>query len=197
MKILAISPHTDDAELGCGASLARWIDEGHTVMLYGLSTGNKETGAIRDEFIEAMEILNLGEDWRLGSFVARWFQKQRQEILQRLIDVYGNWPDLVIGPSLHDRHQDHQVVAAEMIRAFPYCSILAYEAKRSSDQVLDYYVKIKHAHLNRKIAAIQCYQSQFHRSYMDADYLTSLARVRGNECGVEFAEAFEIVRWIE
>ena len=197
MKILALSPHTDDAELGCGASMARWIDAGNDVIVYALSAGSKETGAIRNEFWEAMETLNIGEDWRLGSFVARQFPMQRQEILQRLIDVYSDWPDLVIGPSLYDRHQDHQVVSAEMIRAFPYCSSLADEAKRSSDQVLDYYVKIERAHLNRKIAAIQCYKSQVVRSYMDADYLTSLASVRGNECGSEFAEAFEAVRWIE
>lgn len=196
MKILALSPHTDDAELGCGASLARWIDEGHEVMVLAFSTGSEETGATVGEFQSSMNTLNV--HFRLGHFITRQFPQQRQEILQRLIDTYGGWPDLVIGPSLHSRHQDHQVVAAEMIRAFPHCSILAYEElKQNQGQLLNYYVKVGRAHLNCKIAAIQCYQSQAGRSYMDADYLATLAHVRGVQCGSEFAEAFEVVRWIE
>lgn len=195
MRILALSPHTDDVELGCGASLARWVGEEYEIMVLAFSTGSEETGATVGEFQSSMNTLNV--HFRLGHFITRQFPQQRQEILQCLIDTYGNWPNLVIGPSLHDRHQDHQVIAAEMIRAFPRCSILAYEAKGTTDQVLNYYVKVERAHLALKLAAIQCYQSQAGRSYMNADYLHSLARMRGVECAVAFAEAFEVVRWVE
>ena len=45
MNILALSPHTDDAELGAGGTLARFAEEGHTVTVVAFSTGNRQTGA--------------------------------------------------------------------------------------------------------------------------------------------------------
>lgn len=197
MKILALSPHTDDVELGCGASLARWIDEGHEVIVCAFSRGSDETGATMGEFVRATEKLGCVKRG-LHPFAARTFPQQRQEILQLLIDGYANWPSLVIGPPSCSIHQDHQVIAAEMARAFPHCSILAYEElKQNAGQRLGYYVSVSRACLNRKIAAIACYESQAGRAYTAPAYIEALARVRGMQCGAGFAEAFEVVRWVE
>ena len=34
-RVLALSPHTDDVELGCGGTLARWAEEGTDVAKSG------------------------------------------------------------------------------------------------------------------------------------------------------------------
>ena len=40
-KLLIISPHTDDAELGCGGSIAKMIGEGKTIFYAALSSCEK------------------------------------------------------------------------------------------------------------------------------------------------------------
>ena len=40
-KILVISPHTDDGELGCGGSIAKFIEEGNEVEYVALSCCEK------------------------------------------------------------------------------------------------------------------------------------------------------------
>jgi LmbE family N-acetylglucosaminyl deacetylase len=40
-RILVLAPHTDDAELGCGGTMARWIDEGASVYTAVFSTAEK------------------------------------------------------------------------------------------------------------------------------------------------------------
>ena len=40
-KILVISPHTDDGELGCGGSIAKFIEEGDEVDYVALSCCEK------------------------------------------------------------------------------------------------------------------------------------------------------------
>ena len=58
----------------------------------------------------------------------RTFPERRQDILELLIELWEEWrPDAVFQPSLHDVHQDHQVIAAEGLRAFKRTTILGYE----------------------------------------------------------------------
>ena len=52
-------------------------------------------------------------------------------------------------------------------------------------------------HKNKKIRALACYKSQDKRTYMKANFVESLARVRGVSVGVEFAEAFTLVRGVQ
>ena len=40
-KILILAPHTDDGELGCGGSIARFIEEGKNVFYAAFSTAEK------------------------------------------------------------------------------------------------------------------------------------------------------------
>lgn len=40
-KILIVSPHTDDGELGCGGAIAKYIEEGYQVEYVALSCCEK------------------------------------------------------------------------------------------------------------------------------------------------------------
>ena len=40
-KILILAPHTDDGELGCGGSIARFIEEGKNVFYAAFSTAEQ------------------------------------------------------------------------------------------------------------------------------------------------------------
>src|SRR3989441_12036939 len=68
------------------------------------------------------------ESLTVHDFDVRTFPERRQDILELLIGLWDEWsPDAVFQPSLHDIHQDHQVIAAEGLRAFKRTTMLGYE----------------------------------------------------------------------
>ncbi len=59
-----------------------------------------------------------------------------------------------------------------------------------------YFVRLEEHHLHRKLAALAEYASQASRPYM-GDLAEKTARVRGVQIGARFAEAFEVLRFVE
>jgi hypothetical protein len=58
------------------------------------------------------------------------------------------------------------------------------------------YVQIDAADLAAKQAMVDRYATQSKKVYTDVEYLRCRAVLRGTQCDSEFAEAFDIVRWI-
>ena len=129
--VLIVSPHTDDAELGCGGTIAKFIENKKDVHLLALSTAQKsipeeyDADATANEMIQASKILGLSENnIQILDFEVRIFPKNRQEILDELIKVRNNLnPEIIFVPSKKDTHQDHQVVTNESLRAFKKSSL--------------------------------------------------------------------------
>jgi N-acetylglucosamine malate deacetylase 1 len=204
-KILVLAPHTDDGELGCGGSIARFIEEGNEVICVAFSIAEdsvpegfaKDTLAV--EFNKAMLTLGLKqENIIFHRYKVRHFPEFRQDILQNLIDLRKeHQPDVVFVPSLNDIHQDHQVIANEGLRAFKKISILGYEMPWNNIVFeTRCFIKLEKKHIQKKMDALACYNSQKHRGYLNNDFILGLARTRGTQFENEYAEAFEIIRWI-
>ena len=122
--------------------------------------------------------------------------ERRQEILELLIAVWEEWtPDAVFMPSLRDIHQDHQVIAAEGLRAFKRTTVLGYEIPWNNFN-FDHqaYVGLEERHVEQKVAALARYASQQHRNYANPEYIRSLARTHGINVNREYAEVFEVYR---
>ena len=135
-NILILSPHTDDAEIGCGGTIGKLARQGKNILWLAFSTAEESLpdelpkDTLKKEFISVTEHLGLSsENYQVLDFKVRKLSEKRQEVLERLIGIRKQFkPDLVIGPSLNDFHQDHSVVANEMIRAFKTsCSSICYE----------------------------------------------------------------------
>ncbi len=106
-------------------------------------------------------------------------------------------PDLVFLPSSYDTHQDHQTIHNEGFRAFKNCSILGYEQPwNNATFKTDVFIILSHLDLENKMTALDCYKSQVSRFFFDSDFIYSLAKTRGVQIGEEYAEAFEMIRWI-
>lgn len=204
-RVLALSPHTDDIEFGCGATLSRLRDAGATVLSIAFSAAEESVpygfpkDILRTEFISAHGELGIPPDQcRALTFRVRHFPKYRQEILEELVKLNKCYePDLVLIPSTTDTHQDHKTIAEEAYRAFKRTSIWAYEVPWNQPvSRLNGFFSIDEKDLNRKLAAIASYKSQQHRTYVSPDFVRSLAVVRGSQIGSELAEAFEVVKQI-
>ena len=193
LRILALSPHTDDAEFGAGASIARWVREGHDVTIWAFT--NCGESALREEFGWASCVLRVAKTF-VSDFSVRHFPERRQCILDRMIlNRLERAPNLVICPSRSDTHQDHAVIAAEAVRAFKGVTTLGYVLPWNTPTVsVSTWVPVTRADVERKIEALRCYKSQAHRPYATEDAVWAHARIGGLQAGCEFAEPFETIR---
>ena len=200
MKILAISPHSDDVELGCGGAIARFKRAGHHVKMWVMGFGNPLTGATLPELEASIRMLEI-DRLLCDGFDCRQYTERRQEILQKMIyENMKNEPDLVFVPSTANIHQDHEIVTAEALRAFRTACILGYEMPwgdvKSAHRA--FYIRLSQGDLMKKCDAVACYETQKERVYTSEEFLHSLATVRGAQAGKGgYAEAFEVLRWIQ
>jgi len=202
-RVLVLAPHTDDGEFGCGGTIARLLERGVEVRYVAFSIATKSLppgfppDTLAQEVREATTEIGIPpEGLTVHDLEVRTFPEHRQEILELLIALWEDWPpDAVLQPSIGDIHQDHQVVAAEGLRAFKRTTVLGYEIPWNSLNFnYQAYVALEHRHIERKVAALARYASQQHRNYANPDYIWNLARTRGINVGREFAEAFEVYR---
>ena len=208
-NILILSPHTDDAELGCGGFISKLIEEGKNIFWVVFSAAEESlhpdlsSDTLVNEFMDVIRNLGLTEkNYLIKRFKVRKLHEKRQEILELLIELRNNLkPDLVIGPSLNDFHQDHTVISNEMIRAFKTtCSIICYELPWNHISFnTQYFIKLNEHHIGKKIKMLDFYKSQHlaKRSYFSDEFIKGLATTRGAQVNTKYAEAFEVVRWIE
>lgn len=205
-RALILAPHTDDAELGCGGTISRLIDEGVKITVAAFSTAcesllpGTDPDALSKEFHEAMSVLGVPERDRLiFDYPVRKFPALRQDILEDLIRIRGRLnPDLVLVPAGSDVHQDHHVLFEEGVRAFKHVSVWGYEMPWNQIAFsAQGFVRLTAAHLGRKWDAMRCYRSQIEKNvcYFTQDFIESLARVRGAQIRAEYAEAYEVIRF--
>ena len=207
-RVLILSPHTDDGELGAGGFISKLIEEGADVFWIVFSTAEDslpkgmDHDTLKNEFIAVCKDLGLNENkYKIFNYKVRNLDNHRQEVLETLVSIRKDYnPDLVIGPSLNDYHQDHQVVCLEMIRAFKTSSsILCYELPWNHIEFNSkYFVKLEKRHLAKKIKLLNHYKSQqiAQRHYFKEEFIEGLSRVKGSQINSEFAEAFDVIRMV-
>lgn len=203
--ILVVSPHTDDAELGCGASIARFINEGYRIVYasFSLCKDSIPAGYAADTLEKEVKkaTVKLGIDKNnllLFDYPVRHFSEYRQAILDDLLQLSKKFkPVMVFIPASADIHQDHTVINTEAMRAFKHTCIYGYEMPWNTFSFTGTtFITINHLQLGKKINALAQYQSQQHRPYMKASFIESLATVRGVQSGATYAECFETIRSI-
>ncbi len=202
-RVLVLAPHTDDGEFGCGGTMVRLVEAGVDVRYVAFSIATKSLpdgfppDALAREVKEATAELGIPPgNLTVHDFPVRTFPERRQDILELLIGLWEDWrPDAVFQPSLHDVHQDHQVIAAEGLRAFKRTTILGYEIPWNNyDFSYQAYFALDQAHVDRKVAALGKYASQQHRRYSDPEYIRNVARTHGINVNREYAEVFQVYR---
>ena len=205
-RILVMAPHTDDGEFGCGGLLARVsLEETKKVSYVAFSCAEKSLppdiskDMLQKEAKKATAILGINEeDLYLLNYPVRDFPEYRQEILDEMIRLEKEIkPELVLLPSLDDTHQDHRVIAEEGFRAFKRTTMLGYEIPWNMMSFrTDCFVFLEKVHVDLKLQALGCYMSQLGRNYVNEEFIRSIARTRGGQIGTEYAEAFNVVRWV-
>lgn len=204
-RVLVLAPHTDDGELGCGGTISRMVEEGHQVYYAAFSTAAESVpppfppDILEQEVREGTKVLGIpAANLLVYKYKVRHLPHMRQEILEELVRMKREIdPGTVFLPSAQDLHQDHQTIHLEGLRAFKTVTVLGYELPWNNLS-FDYrhFCILTRAHVQTKIAALRCYQSQQHRPYTQEEFIWSWARTRGGQIMVEYAEAFDVLRWV-
>ena len=204
-KVFVISPHTDDGELGAGGFISKLIEKKSEVFYVAFSTAENSVpdylpkDILKSEVKEACKELGIDQkNLFIYDYEVRKLNYHRQEILEELIRLRNiHNPDLILLPTKNDIHQDHSTMFNEGLRAFKSSTILGYELIWNNLEFSSSaFVELEKKHIEKKIKALTKYKSQSGKHYMQYDFIMSLAKVRGIQSGLEFAESFEVLRWI-
>ena len=205
-RIMVLSPHTDDGELGAGGTIAKFLEKGSEIYYVAFSGCEASVPAglpkntLRKECKLSMETLGIkAKNVFILNYEVRTLPEHRQEILEKIIELKEKYkPELVLVPSSHDVHQDHGVIYSEAIRAFKKeSSIWGYEHPWNNLSFsTDILVVIERQHLEKKLSALRQYKSQISKSYMKRKNILALQCSRGSQIDRPYAEAFELIRFI-
>jgi len=196
-KILALAPHTDDIELGCGATLHKYRND---YQIDALAISNAQplaTGDPVQEFYNAMKLIKANA--LFWDFKPRTISNHRQELLDKLWKLQqDNKYDIVFCPSSYDIHQDHQTVHQEAFRVFKHRTILGYEMPWNNRTFrTDVFVSLSKEDVEVKVKMLDCYKTQLERAFMCKEYVMDIARTRGLQVGKKYVESFEAIRIID
>lgn len=202
-NVLVLAPHTDDGELGAGATIAKLVETGAKVTYVAFSTAEESVpdglpkDILKTEVKKATAELGiLPSNLLIYNYQVRKLNYSRQQILEDLIALRKkSFYDLVLTPSLHDIHQDHSTIAHESLRAFKNTTILGYELIWNNLTFdTKCFVKLNRKHIESKQNALNQYESQGKRDYLSKEFTFSLAKTRGVQVGADYAECFEVIR---
>ena len=196
-KVLCVGAHSDDIEIGCGATVLRLIQEQPGLQVYWLVCS--ASGArVREAKRSAAEFLQdaRARQVRVAHFKESYFPSEWPAIKNTFEQVKRTFdPDLVLTHCRDDRHQDHRILSDLAWNTFRNHPILEYEIPKYDGDLgaPNVFIPVTRELCERKIAALlRHFQSQAVRHWFTAETFWALLRLRGIECNAPggFAEAF-------
>jgi bacillithiol biosynthesis deacetylase BshB1 len=213
VDFLIVAPHPDDAELGAGGLIATLKAQGAAVGVVDLTDGEPTphgSPEIRRRETDAATAI-LGLDWRGNLGLPNRSLAADLEARRRLAGVFRELrPHTLLAPYWEDAHPDH-VAASALVDAARFWAKLTKTdlpaAPHYPHRILYYFsVHLRlhprpsfvldiTAHLETKMRAIACYQSQFVQGRPTTpptllDDLRDRARYWGWVIGTGYGEPF-------
>jgi N-acetylglucosamine malate deacetylase 1 len=110
LDILVLAAHPDDAELGCGGTIAKHVAAGYKVGIIDFTQGELGTrGTVESRFTEAAEAAKIQgvivrENLKLRD---GFFQNDESHQLKVIQAIRRYQPELILTNAIRDRHSDH------------------------------------------------------------------------------------------
>src|SRR5215468_1132590 len=197
LSVLCLGAHSDDIEIGAGATLLSIMDRGVRLevqwcVLSGAGDREKEAKASAIDFLSdatatQIEVMSFRDGFfpEQGSAIKSWFEALKGR---------AN-PDIILTHRRDDAHQDHRQVCRLTWNTFRDHCIFEYEIPKWDGDMgqPNLYVPVSASALQRKIhLLISHFGSQRSKQWFDRETFLGLARLRGMECRAPegYAEAF-------
>lgn len=218
MRVLAVGAHPDDLEILCGGTLARFVQEGHEVVMCHATRGDRgsfvhsseEIARIRGAEARRATVVCGAEYATLGFSdceINAADCSQQRAVVDLVRDAR---PDLILTHSQGDYMGDHNEIAKLVFECSFYATLPLYEtAKPHHSSVTPIYhietimglgfqpaefVDIT-ATIETKVAMLEAHESQLtwlrdHDGVDIVEQMKTTSRFRGQQCGVAYAEGF-------
>lgn len=201
MNILALGAHPDDIEFGCGGTLVKYAEKGHSIYIMLMTRGEMGgDGEVRsNEQNDAMKLL-MAKRVYWGDFSDTFPPPQK-----RLIDVIEGVisevkPNMIFVNFEEDTHQDHRELARALNSAARrIANVLYYEVPSTQNFTPKVFVNIEEF-MDTKMQSLIAHKSQVMKTNVEGisilEIARSLANFRGIQAGMRYAEAFAPERLI-
>jgi N-acetylglucosamine malate deacetylase 1 len=220
-RILVIAPHADDEVLGAGGLMALAHRAGAKVDVVFMAVdglkhwGHPEVTNVDERVAEIEKVAErVGFEWEIlykgRDLIEQLDTVSQREMVNFFEDAYNRYrPDLLLLPHLYDFDQDHRAtwraafaaarpIPQSLDKFFPL-NVLTYEIPKIiwSEQPFKpaAYVDISEV-IDVKLDGVRLYPTQLREPphIRSVENVRTLAYLRGSEIGVEYAEAYTVLR---
>lgn len=181
LDILVFGAHPDDAELGCGATIAKEVALGKKVGIIDLTRGELGTRGSAElrakEAAESAKILGVAIRENLG-FSDGFFTNDKEHQLQVIKMIRKYQPEIVLCNAIDDRHIDHPKGSKLVSDACFLSGLLKIESmvegklqEKWRPKQIYHYIQWKNLEpdfvvnvtgfIDKKVASVLAYSSQF------------------------------------
>lgn len=218
MRVLVISVHPDDETLGCGGTILKHNKLGDEVYWLVLTDVYEELGYDKEFILErkkqikkVSELYNFKMVYNLRFPTTKLHLIDFNKLIYKIsIVIKDVRPDIVYTVNRSDIHTDHQIAFKAVMSCtksfrYPFIKkILMYECISETEIApqLPENIFIPNVYsdisdfIDEKVEIMKIYESELQNSPMprSIDNIKALARFRGATVGVNYAEAFMLVR---
>lgn len=212
--VLAIGAHPDDVEVGCGGTLCRLVDQGHSAAITFLTQGEMGTGGDieirRQEARDAAQIMGVDlqptYDWGDTKLVDTY--ERRVEIAQLIRKIRPKillCPYPQISTGRRQSHPDHVATGIICLNAVNIASLKKLESDLEPHRVMrvfHYFLPQERTpsfvvditdYYERWMDSLKAHRSQFQNPDKDGDYLfylETMSRTYGQMGRCKYGQGF-------
>lgn len=218
MKVLIVSVHPDDETLGCGGTILKHSRNGDELYWMIITETDESIGFSR-EFIDMrkLQIRRVSREYgfkkvyELKILATRLQSVDLNDFISSVSRVVNEVrPEIIYMNNRSDIHTDHRITAHVLMSCtksfrYPFIKkILMYECISETEMspplpenifMPNVYSDITDF-IDKKLEIMSIYESEVQTPPLprSLENIKSLARYRGSSCGVNYAEAFMLVR---
>jgi len=220
-NILFVAAHPDDETLGAGGTILRHKENGDQIYWLIITSISESHGFSKEkvesrlkEIEDVSKLYDFDKVINLDLPTMSLNDSHLIELIPRISKIFNEIkPDTIYTMNRSDAHSDHRIVFSSIMACtksfrYPYIKkVLMYECLSETEFAPalpenifqpNYFVDIS-KYLEKKIKIMKIYKSEIgeHPFPRSEKNINSLATYRGAYAGVEYAEAFQLIKLIE
>lgn len=220
-KVMIITPHPDDETLGCGGTILKHKKNGDSVAWLIVTHIFEHQGFSKEKIMErkteidqVKKLYDFDQVFSLNYPTMSLESGDLNNMIPKISKIFLEYePEIVYLTNRSDAHSDHRIIFEAVMACtksfrYPFVkTVLMYETISETEfaPILpervfmpNYFVDISDF-LQKKLEIMAIYKSELgeHPFPRSLENIKALAHFRGASVGVKYAEAFQLLKYID